>query len=244
MGMLPRRSVVRDTSLWLAHQERGRCRRVANSVNGPLFKRGWRPCLPLALAAFGITAGVGSAALADNINGYSSRHYSLVGVVFDDGGSADGGFDFWPSVTNVPPPQIFNVQMITRAGLLLTGSSTFSSATSCYDVNKSLVCAPQDNLLVYVETGVYGQPGYDRYQFATFLAPNLSPSSALDPKVSFEMSCTADGCLTRHVVAGTLVQTFPVLAPPRSPNAYAPRPLPPPASATLGPSSTSASNSP
>lgn len=244
MGVLPTRSVVWDTSLRQAHRERGWIRRAANSINGSLFNQSWRQCLSLALAACGMTAGVGSAALADNVNGISSRHYSLVGVLFDDGGPAGGGFDFWPSIATLPPPQIFNVQMITGAGLLLPGSSTFSFVTSCYDPDKHLICGPSDNLLIYVETGTYGQPGYDRYQFGTFLAPNLSPSSALDPKVSFEMSCTADGCLTRHIVAGTLVQTFPALAPPRSPNAYAPRPLPLPASATLGSSSTSGSNSP
>jgi hypothetical protein len=145
----------------------------------------------------------GSADVSGNL---VSRHYSLVGAVFDDGGPVYGSFDLWPSVPVTPGPQIFNVNISTGPGLTLRGS-TFTSVSTCYDATKRPICAPGDNLLIYVETGAYGQPGYDRYQFATFFAPNAFLRMILDPRASYEMSCGENGCLMRHIASGVLTAT-------------------------------------
>lgn len=151
-------------------------------------------------AAAAAIAALPSLASADVANNLVSRHYS---AVFDDGGPVYGDLDYWPSVPTIPAPRIFSVSITTGAGLTLRGSIFANVSTStCFDAMKRPICAPGDNLLIYVETGIYGQPGYDRYQFATYFAPNAAHSGILDPRASYAMSCTENGCLVPHIASG------------------------------------------
>lgn len=66
--------------------------------------------------------------------------------------------------------------------------------------------------MMRVERGIYGQPGYDLFQFATFFAPNVAPNfdgmGVLDPKVSYEMACDDSGCTLRRIASGMIRQVF------------------------------------
>lgn len=153
--------------------------------------------LPLVLLAISIHSS--SAA-------YPSVRFGLTNVVFDDGGQATGGFDFNFDSKRMPLPQFYNVQIVTSPGSMLPGSD-FSVTGVCYNsVMKKRVCAPGDNFLMYVETGTYGEPGYTRFQFATFFAPNdeIGQNGLLDPAYSYEMACTDSGCIVRHVISGEI----------------------------------------
>lgn len=136
---------------------------------------------------------------------YPTRQLFLTGAVFDDGGQATGSF--WWNVTTkrMPLPQFYNIQVSTSAGSTLNGSN-FSSEQVCYDDTKRFVCAPEDDFLVVLETGIPGQAGYDRFQFAAFFAPQalVGKIGVLDPVMSYETACTATACTTRHIVAGAI----------------------------------------
>lgn len=137
--------------------------------------------------------------------GYPAAQFDLVGVVFDDGGQLTGAFDFNMSSAAMPLPQFYNVQISTSSGSVLPGSN-FSSVRVCFDRTKKFVCAPGDDFVMSLETGVLGEPGYDRLQLATFFAPNASfgPRGLLDPAASYEIGCTQTGCFTRHITAGAI----------------------------------------
>lgn len=138
---------------------------------------------------------------------YPSSEFQLKNVVFDDGGQAAGTFQFnWDASKQMPLPQFYNIHMTTSQGTVLSGSY-FSSVRVCYNNNKKFVCAPNDNLLISVEVGTPGDPGYDHFQFATFFAPQALVGSigVLDPIMSYETACYAPNvCVTRHVVAGAI----------------------------------------
>ncbi len=75
-------------------------------------------------------------------------------------------------------------------------------ANVCYNNEKELRLRPwRANLLVSLDTGVAGQPGYDHFQLATYFAPNALAGQigVLDPTFSYETACTNDGCFTRHI---------------------------------------------
>jgi hypothetical protein len=130
----------------------------------------------------------------------------LVGAVFDDGGTATGGFDFHMNVGNMPLPQFYNIQIMTTTGSTLPGYARFSLTSLCYNDRKKFVCAPDDNFLINVEMGTPGEPGYDRVQLAAFFAPNAlaGPIGVLDTTASYEIACTQNGCFARHIVAGAI----------------------------------------
>lgn len=146
-------------------------------------------------------AGASYPALAD----YPSGHFILAGVVFDDGGVATGGFDFRFQLYNMPLPQFYNIQIATLTGSALPGSN-FTTSSVCYNRTKKFVCGPGDDLLIYVETGVPGEPGYDRFQFATFFAPQALTGNigVLDPTLSYEIGCNQNLCFARRIVAGAI----------------------------------------
>ena len=108
--------------------------------------------------------------------------YTLEGVVFDDGGRAEGGFDFHMIPFGVP--QFYNFSVQTIAGTMLLGSE-FTSSTYCWINDKKPPCAPGDDLLVTLTNGVpAGQPGYDAFQFAGWYAPNATMTVVLDKAVN------------------------------------------------------------
>lgn len=133
------------------------------------------------------------------------EHYALVGVVFEDGGEADGGFDWRQYDGTVPQqPQFINIDVETTRGTAGDGFH-FVGATVCWDRQKRPVCAPGNNLAMYMEWGNYGQPGYHRFQFGTYFAPNASSlTGVFNPSLSYEMSCTQVGCFTRRIVSGRI----------------------------------------
>jgi hypothetical protein len=137
---------------------------------------------------------------------YPSPEFNLIGAVFDDGGTATGGFDFYMHVGDMPLPQFYNIQIVTSDGNVLTGVSKFLSSRICYNDKKLFVCAPGDNFMINVETGVSGEPGYDRFQFAAYFAPSalINQIGVLDPAASYEIGCTANGCFSRHIIAGAI----------------------------------------
>jgi hypothetical protein len=147
------------------------------------------------------SSGVPSAASA----AYPAAQFELVGLTFDDGGQASGSFDFNSRLAGMPLPQFYNIQVATSAGAILPGS-TFERSTICYDDFKRQVCTPSDDLVIYLETGTLGQPGYDRLQLAALFAPNAYGGrwGILDPLFSYEIGCTQSGCFTRHIVAGAI----------------------------------------
>ncbi len=132
--------------------------------------------------------------------------YSLQAVVFDDGGEAQGSFDFHMLPFGLP--QFFNFTVETNAGALLTGS-TFTASNYCWINDKQPLCAPGDDLLVTLANGISaGQTGYDAFQFAGWYAPNATPTVVLDKAVSYEIRCdTPSSCLVRHVISGTFTMT-------------------------------------
>lgn len=136
---------------------------------------------------------------------YPSAFFDLVGVTFDDGGQASGGFDFNISGPAMPLPQFYNIKVMTSVGSTLPGSS-FASSGVCYNSSKKFVCAPNDNFLMYLEIGTPGEPGFDHLQLATFFAPNalVGQIGVLDTVDSYEIGCTQGGCFTRHVTAGAI----------------------------------------
>lgn len=142
---------------------------------------------------------------------FAPLHYSFVGAIFEDGGAVTNGFDFNGFGQYSPQPQFFNIYILTTAGSILQGSA-FTASTVCYDPTKRPICAPGDNLMMRVERGIYGQPGYDLFQFATFFAPNVAPNfdgmGVLDPKVSYEMACDDSGCTLRRIASGMIRQVF------------------------------------
>lgn len=143
----------------------------------------------------------GSARSAD----YATGEFFLVGAVFDDGGQATGSFGFTSMNSRMPLPQFYNIQISTSTGSTLSGSR-FSSMNVCYNNRKKFVCAPNDNLLISLEVGTPGEPGYDHFQFAAYFAPQalVGTIGSLDPVMSYETGCTLSGCFTRHIIAGAL----------------------------------------
>ncbi|MGH7114213.1 MAG: hypothetical protein ACREE9_06935, partial [Stellaceae bacterium] len=136
---------------------------------------------------------------------YPSASFDLVGVTFDDGGQASGGFNFNIDGPSMPLPQFYDIKVTTSGGSTLPGSG-FTSSGVCYNNKKKFVCAPNDNFLIYVETGTPGEPGFDHLQLATFFAPNalVGQIGVLDPAASYEIGCTQAGCFTRHITAGAI----------------------------------------
>jgi hypothetical protein len=141
---------------------------------------------------------------ASSISFYPA-HFGLAGAVFDDGGTADGGFDFNFDLGNMPLPQFYNVQITTSTGSTLPGSQ-FVLTSVCYNKWKKFVCAPGADLLINLETGIPGEPGYDRFQFATFFAPQalVGRIGVLDTTASYEIGCTQSGCFARRIVSGAI----------------------------------------
>jgi hypothetical protein len=138
---------------------------------------------------------------------WPTAHFNIVGAVFDDGGGVVGGFDFnFDASKRMPLPQFHNVQISTTAGSVLPGSNFTTTGVCFHSDKKERVCAPGDDLLLYVETGTYGEPGYTRFQIATFFAPQAewNQNGLLDPIYSYEMGCTDAGCLVRHIIAGAI----------------------------------------
>jgi len=138
--------------------------------------------------------------------GNSAAYLDLVGVTFDDGGQVTGGFDFNMYSIRMPLPQYYNIQIATSAGSTLTGSN-FSSANVCYDRYKKFSCAPGDDFVMYLETGIRGEPGFDHLQLATEFAPNalgFGKFGVLDPVASYEIGCTVSGCFVRHITSGAI----------------------------------------
>lgn len=137
---------------------------------------------------------------------YPPVQFDLVGAVFDDGGTATGGFNFNMHLGNMPLPQFYNIQIMTSAGSALPGVSKFASSGLCYNDRKLFVCAPGDNFLMHVETGTPGEPGYDSLQIATYFAPNalVGQIGVLDPTASYEIACQQNGCFSRRIVAGAV----------------------------------------
>jgi hypothetical protein len=134
-----------------------------------------------------------------------SRTFELVGATFDDGGTAAGQFSKYPQLASLPLPEFYNIWMTTSAGANLPGA-IFAVANVCYNNKKEPVCAPGANLLVSLDTGVAGQPGYDHFQLATYFAPNALAGQigVLDPTFSYETACINDGCFTRHITSGAI----------------------------------------
>lgn len=161
-------------------------------------------------AAAEIALGMGlSSASAQNVAPqfrYTAPEFNLVGAIFDDGGTATGGFDFHMHFGNMPLPQFYNIQLVTSAGDVLAGTSKFLSSRLCYNDKKYFVCAPGDNFLLDVETGIVGEPGYDRFQLAAYFAPNalFGQIGVLDPTASYEIGCSASGCVSRRIIAGAI----------------------------------------
>ncbi|MGA8380314.1 MAG: hypothetical protein WB710_04200, partial [Stellaceae bacterium] len=89
---------------------------------------------------------------------------------------------------------------------VLSGVSKFVDSKLCYNSKKYFVCAPGDNFMMNVETGTPGEPGYDRFQFAAYFAPNdlFGGTGDLDPTESYEIGCTATGCFSRRITAGAI----------------------------------------
>ena len=135
--------------------------------------------------------------------------FELVGATFDDGGTASGQFSKYPQLVSVPLPEFYDIWMTTSAGTNLPGAY-FAAANVCYNNMKEPVCAPGDNLLVSLDTGVPGRPGYDHFQFATEFAPNAltGQTGMLDPVFSYETACTAAGCFTRHITSGAIRHAY------------------------------------
>lgn len=150
-----------------------------------------------------------SPASADNVASqflYQTPEFNLIGAVFDDGGTATGGFDFYMHIGDMPLPQFYNIQLLTSNGNVLTGVSKFLSSRLCYNDQKYFICAPGDNFMLDVETGVPGEPGYDLFQLAAYFAPNalVGQIGVLDPTESYEIGCTVSGCVSRRIIAGAI----------------------------------------
>ncbi len=137
---------------------------------------------------------------------YPAPEFNLIGAVFDDGGIATGGFDFYMHIGKMPLPQFYNIQIVTSDGNVLPGISKFLSSRLCYNDKKLFVCAPGDNFMVDVETGVPGEPGYDLFQFAAYFAEGAlgGQIGVLDPTESYEIGCTVSGCVSRRIIAGAI----------------------------------------
>jgi hypothetical protein len=168
-----------------------------------MTEKGIRPKLRACLRALGEVLGIGLCVWAvpsvASALGWPYAIYSLEGVVFDDGGTAQGGFNFRMAT----PPQFFSFTIETTAGSLLAGSA-FTTSNYCWIRNKQPICAPGDDLLITLTNGVPpGQPNYDAFQFAGWYAPNDTATVVLDQSVSYEVRCTQpSSCLVRHVVSG------------------------------------------
>lgn len=146
-----------------------------------------------------------SPSVSDSATIIPAQDFVLVSATFDDGGTAIGGFSKYFEVPSSPLPEFYNIQVTTTAGANLAGS-IFATSTICYINTKQFACTPNDNLMMSLDTGVIGQPGYDHLQIATYFAPNdlAGQVGTLDPTFSYETACTVTGCLTRHIIAGTI----------------------------------------